>query len=66
MKVRMLKNVLVEVQKTRLDEVWDIQLSRWQELALEKIELNGPFAFLTTFDGDVYLNVPVNSYQILS
>ena len=35
MKIRILKNCLVEIQKTRLDEVWDKQLYRGNELHID-------------------------------
>jgi len=63
MKVQILKNVLVEVEKTRLGEVWDKQLSRWDELNVEKIDVQGKWAFLTDFNGDVYINVPVDAFK---
>lgn len=66
MRVRMLKNVLVEMKKVRMDEVWDRHLTKWQELNLEKIDTQGDWAYLTTTDGDIYLDVPTNAFQVLS
>ena len=66
MKVRFVKSVLVEIEKTKLNEVWDKQFSRWDELLVEKMDLQGRFAFLTTFDGDVYLHVPKEAFEILN
>jgi len=66
MKVRMLKDVLVELGKPRLDEVWDKQLRRWDEIVVEKIDEAGNFAHLTTFEGDVYLHVPLKSFEVIS
>jgi len=65
MKVRIKKTVLVEVEKTKLNEVWDKQLSRWDELNVEKMDVQGKFANLTVFDGDVYLSVPVESFEVV-
>lgn len=65
MKVRMLKDVLVELGKPRLDEVWDKQLRRWDEIIVEKIDEMGGFAHLTTFEGDVYLHVPLSAFEVL-
>lgn len=66
MKVRILKNKLVEVMKTRMDEVWDKQLNRWDELSIESIQPYGNFSNLITYDGDVYLNVPTDCFEVLS
>lgn len=66
MKVRIIKNVLVEIEKTKLGEVWDKQLSRWDELNVETMDVQGRFANLTTFDGDVYLQVPKDFFEVLA
>lgn len=66
MKVRILKNKLVEVMKTRMDEVWDKQLNRWDELNVESIQPYGNFSNLVTYEGDVYLNVPTDCFEVLS
>lgn len=65
MKVRIKKTVLVEVEKTKLNEVWDKQLSRWDELNVASMDVQGKFAYLTTTDGDVYLSVPVESFEVV-
>jgi hypothetical protein len=63
MKIRILKTVLVEVEKTKLNEVWDKQLCRWDELNVEKIDVAGKFAHLTDYNGDVYLHVPIDAFE---
>jgi len=65
MKVRIKKTVMVEVEKTKLNEVWDKQLSRWDELNVATMDVQGKFAYLTTTDGDVYLSVPVESFEVV-
>jgi hypothetical protein len=65
MKVRILKSKLVEVEKTKLDEVWDKQLNRWDELLIETVQPNGRTANLVSYDGDVYLNVPKDHFEVL-
>lgn len=65
MKVRILKDVLVEVEKPRLEEVWDKQLRRWDEFSIEKIDRAYNYANLTTFDGDVYMHVPEYAFELL-
>lgn len=66
MRVRMLKNVLVEMKKVRMDEVWDRHLTRWQELNVERIDAQGDWAYLTTYEGDIYLDVPADAFQVIS
>ena len=66
MKIRILKNVLVEINKIRLDEVWDKSLQRRDELNVESINVDGKYANLTTYDGDVILNIPVDAYEVLT
>jgi hypothetical protein len=65
MKVRIKKTVLVEVEKYKLNEVWDKQLNRWDELNVEKMDVQGKFATLLAVDGDVYLSVPVESFEVV-
>ena len=65
MKIRIKKTVLVEVEKTKLNEVWDKQLCRWDELNVEKMDIQGKFTNLTTRDGDVYLMVPSESFEVV-
>jgi len=65
MKVQIKKDILVEVEKTKLNEVWDKQLSRWDVLNVEKMDVQGKFAFLTTYDGDIYLNVPRENFEVV-
>lgn len=66
MKVRILKSKLVEVEKTKLGEVWDKQLNRWDELLIETVQPNGRAANLVSYDGDVYLNVPSDAFEVLA
>lgn len=65
MKVRILKSILVEIEKPRLEEVWDKQLNRWDELSIETIQSNGESVNLVTYDGDVYLNIPSDHFEVL-
>lgn len=66
MRVRILKSKLVEVEKTKLQEVWDKQLNRWDEFVVETIHPNGRTANLITSDGDVYRDVPVECFAVVS
>ncbi len=65
MKVRILKSKLVEVEKTKLGEVWDKQLNRWDELLIETVQPNGGAANLVSYDGDVFHNVPKDHFEVL-
>jgi hypothetical protein len=66
MKVRILKSKLVVVEKTKLQEVWDKQLNRWDTLAVESIQPNGQTSTLVTYDGDVYLDVPTDCFEVVA
>ena len=67
MKVRMKRSVTVDVQKARIDELWDKQLRRWDELDVESTlpSGDGRTSNLITYDGDVYLFVPNDSFEMV-
>ena len=65
MKIRILKNVLVEINKIRLDEVWDKSLQRRDELNVDSINVDGKYANLTTYEGDVILQIPTDAYEVV-
>ena len=65
MKIRLKRDVLVEVEKTTLQEVWDKQLYRGNEMHVDNIDVEGKWANLTTYDRDVYINVPVDAYEVV-
>lgn len=65
MKVRIKKTVMVEVEKAKLNEVWDKQLCRWDELNVAEMDVQGKFANLVTTDGDIYLLVPTESFEVV-
>jgi hypothetical protein len=64
-RVRFEKSVLVEVEKPRLQEVWDKQFNRWDELVVQAYEEAGNFANLHDLDGNTYWNVPRDSFIFL-
>jgi hypothetical protein len=66
MKIRMKRDVLTEVYKPKLDEVWDKQLYRGNELHVDSAIVEGKWANLTDYDGDVILNIPVDAYEVLA
>ena len=62
MKIQFVKNILVDVQKPRLEEVWDKEYKRWDELIVETINYNEKKATICTTDGDILIDVPVDSF----
>jgi hypothetical protein len=65
MKLRMLKDTLVEIDKPRLQETWDKQLHRWDELYIESVTYSGKMAHLHTYDGDTY-HIPMDAFDMTS
>jgi hypothetical protein len=66
MKIRILKNCLVEIRKIRLGETWDKQLYRGNELHIDSAIVDGKFANLTTYEGDVILQIAVDAFEIMN
>ena len=65
MKIRFLKNWCGEIEKKRLQEVWDISYSRWSEVNVEAVAEKGKTVDLQTYDGDTLLDVPVECFKIV-
>lgn len=65
MKIRILKNILVEIEKTHLSETWDKNLFRGTELHVENIYVDGKTATITTYDGDVIKEIPVDAFEVV-
>jgi len=65
MKIRIKRDILVEINKSRLNEVWDKTLYRGNELHIDNAIVEGKWANLTDYDGDVILNIPVDAYEKL-
>lgn len=67
MKVRILKSVTVDVQKARIDELWDKQLRKWDELNVDQALPSGDGRTfnLITEEGDVYLFVPADAFEMV-
>jgi hypothetical protein len=68
MKIRVLRNTLVEVQKPRLQETWDKQLRKWDEVRVESINYapGKKTANVVTYEGDVILSIPADAFELLS
>lgn len=62
MKIRFVKSVLVEIEKPKMDEVWDKYFHRWDEVNVESIQGND----LITYNGDILKNVSSDAYEVLS
>ena len=65
MKIRFVKDILVEVQKTKIDEVWDKQYHRWDELNVESIQRVYDFAAICTAEKDILMDVPVGAFEVI-
>jgi hypothetical protein len=65
MKILMLRNVYVNVDKPRLKEVWSKYLSRNDTYSIDKIEdISDDVVNLVLDNGDVLLEVPRNSFKL--
>jgi len=65
MKLRLLKNVDVDMDKTKLREVWPRYLHRNDVINVDRIEsLDDKVVNLVLDDGDVLLEVPKNAFTI--
>jgi len=63
MKLRLLKNVDVDMDKTKLREVWPRYLHRNDVINVDRIEsLDDKVVNLVLNDGDVLLEVPKNAF----
>lgn len=64
MKILMIRNVDVDVDKPRLNEVWPKYLSRNDSFSIDKIEeIGNDVVNLVLDNGDVLLEVPKNSFS---
>jgi len=63
MKLRLLKNIDVDMDKTKLREVWPRYLHRNDVIDVDRIEsLDDKVVNLVLDDGDVLLEVPKNAF----
>ena len=65
MKIRFVKTALVEVEKYRLQEMWDKLYNRWDEVAVDTITYRGSKAIIGTQEGDTLLDVPIEAFEVI-
>lgn len=66
MKIKILKNVDIDIDKTRLQEVWPKYLSKNDVFEVEKVEfISDASVNLVLFDGDILMEVPKNAFMPL-
>lgn len=66
MKIKMLKNIDIDIDKTKLHEVWPKYIYRNDIFNVDKIEsIDHDTVNLVLDDGDVLLEVPTNSFTPL-
>ena len=66
MKIKILKNVDIDIDKTRLQEVWLKYLSKNDIFEVEKVEfISDASVNLVLSDGDILLEVPKTAFMPL-
>ena len=66
MKIKILKNVDIDIDKTRHQEVWPKYLSKNDIFEVEKVEfISDASVNLVLFDGDILMEVPKNAFMPL-
>jgi len=67
MRIRFVRNVLVDIQKTRLQEVWEKYFNRWEELNIESVNYSyrKDSADMITAEGDIIEQVPIDSFEVM-
>lgn len=63
MKIKILKNIDIDIDKTRLQEVWPKYLSKNDIFDVEKVEfISDASVNLVLSDGDILLEVPKTAF----
>ena len=65
MKIRIKRDILAEIVKTKLQETWDKPLYRGTELHIDSAIVEGKWANLTDYDGDIIQNLPLDAYEVV-
>lgn len=65
MKIVILKDIYVVVEKPRLNEAWPKYLNKHDTVSIEKIEpLDNTVVNLVLDNGDVFLEVPSDAFEM--
>ena len=63
MKIRLKRDVLVEMTDRKDAEIYDKQLKKWQTLDIEKINVKRATADIVTYEGDTLWDVPTDTFE---
>jgi len=63
MKIRFLKDVVVEIENPRCDERWDKNFHKWSEVLIESVYQTGGMATLKTYEGTYLVGVPADAFE---
>jgi hypothetical protein len=65
MKIQFLRDITVDIEKTRLQEIWDKSFRKWDEVTVEDVCPDGNVATIQTREGDFILDVPFDAFKIM-
>lgn len=65
MKIRFVRNISVDVNKIRLHEVWPKYFYQNDEVLVDSISYSKQSAMLTTSEGDLIDDIPIDSFEIV-
>lgn len=65
MKIRFVRNISVDVNKIRLHEVWPKYFYQNDEVLVESITYSKQSAILTTSEGDLIEDIPIDSFEVV-
>lgn len=67
MKIKFVKNVVVDVEKPRLNEVWDKYYCKWDIVNAESLTYNPDkkTAHILTYEGDELVFVPNDAFEVV-
>lgn len=63
MKIKILKNVWVDIEKIIFDEIWDKQLKEGEEYEVKTINTYGKYSQIVLSNGDIMDDVPVDAFK---
>ena len=65
MNIRFIKPIVVDFYKRRLDETWEHNFNRWDEVDIEDSVDNKKTVDLITTEGDILLNVSKDTFELV-